>query len=434
MEDHRGESPDQKRKISPATVKMITIIVLIFLLMIPTSLISGLINERSGRRMEAVDEISSKWGNAQMLCGPFITLPYEVVQKDYVRTHSAHFLPHELNINGEAKPMNLSRGIYEAVVYNSTLEISGTFKKFDLEKLGIDPQNVDWDKAALELGITDMRGLTKRVSGKFNKADLKMGPGLSSQEVFESGISSPIAVDAIQEEYTFSIQICLNGSYSLQFIPLGETTSVHMKSDWSSPSFFGAYLPGERNVGEGFEAKWNILDLNREYPQYWVDEGYGVQRSGFGVKFINTADAYQQSERTLKYAILFILVAFVGFFLVEVITKVRIHPIQYALVGMAIVIFYLLLISVSEHIAFGGAYLASCIAVMILVTGYSSSVLKSKKFALIVGGVYAALYGYLFILLQLEDYSLVSGAAGLAVLLGLTMYLTRNIDWYAVEI
>ncbi|WP_028313307.1 cell envelope integrity protein CreD [Desulfatibacillum aliphaticivorans] len=443
MEDYRGELPDQNRKISPATVKMITIIVLIFLLMIPTGLISGLINERSGRRMEAVDEISSKWGNAQMLCGPFITLPYKVLHRDtnakgeprtYYTHHKAHFLPNELNISGEVKPMTLSRGIYEAVVYNSTLNLTGAFKKFDLEKLGVNPQTVEWDKASLEIGISEMRGVTRRVSGEFNKVALNMDPCLSSLDVFQTGISSPIEANASQDNYTFSFAIDINGSYALQFIPLGQTTSVHLKSDWSSPSFFGAFLPSKRKVDPGFTASWNILDLNRDYPQAWTDRSYTVNSSSFGVKFINTADAYQQSERALKYAILFILITFVGFFLVEVITKVRIHPIQYALVGMAIVIFYLLLVSVSEHIAFGGAYLASCIAVMILVTGYSSSVLKSRKFALIVGGVYAVLYGYLFILLQLEDYSLVSGVAGLAVLLGLTMYLTRNIDWYAVEL
>ncbi|MBI9074518.1 MAG: cell envelope integrity protein CreD [Desulfatibacillum sp.] len=443
MEGLYENSVNRKRRISPATVKMITIVILILLLLIPTGMISGLINERSDRRWEAVAEMSYKWGNEQVVCGPFITLPYSVVQKEltskgepkeYVTHHRAHYLPNELNFNGEAKPMNLSRGIYEAVVYNSTLEVTGTFKKFHLEKLGIDPQTVDWDKATLEIGISDMRGLTKRVSGKFNKADLQMEPCLSSGDVFQTGISSHIETNANQERYTFSFTININGSHSLQFIPLGKTTSVHMKSDWSSPSFFGAYLPGERTVTEGFTASWNILDLNREYPQFWIGKGYSVLSSCFGVKFLNTADAYLQSERALKYALLFIVITFVGFFLVEVISKVKIHPIQYTLVGMAIVIFYLLLVSVSEHVAFGWAYLVSSMAVLILVTGYSSSVLKSRRFALIVAAVYSTLYGYLYVLLQLEDYSLVSGVAGLAVLVGLTMYLTRNIDWYAVEL
>ena len=430
-----GNATGNRQRISPATVKMITMVVLILVLMIPTAMISGLIDERSCRRMEAVDEISSKWGGQQTVCGPFLSIPY-VWMKDGKTKHisRAHFLPGELEIIGEAKSKKLQRNIYEAVVFNSNLEIKGFFDKVDFAGLCLSPEDVLWSQATLNLGISDLRGITQRVTGKFNGADLELGPGLDSRNVAKFGLSSRVTVVKEGERYAFSIRLNCNGSHTLCFIPMGKTTLVKLKSDWSSPSFFGAYLPGQRTVDPGFNASWNILDLNRDYPQAWSGSAFSVDNSAFGVKFLNTADTYQQSERALKYALLFILVTFVGFFLVEVITRVKIHPIQYTLVGMAIVIFYLLLISVSEHIVFGWAYLVSCIVVLALVTGYSSNVLKSRKFALIVAGVYATLYGYLFILLQLEDYSLVSGVAGLAVILGLIMYLTRNIDWYVVEL
>ena len=233
---------------------------------------------------------------------------------------------------------------------------------------------------------------------------------------------------------TFSTQLNLKGSEQLQFIPVGETTSVHLKSKWPSPSFNGAFLPATREITEnGFTAAWSILHLNRNYPQFWVGKQYKVSDSSFGLKLVITADKYQKSIRISKYALVFIIFTFAAFFVSEIISKRRIHPIQYILVGLAVILFYVLLLAISEHLNFDVAYILSAVAITTIITGYSRGISKNNLFAVTVCGLLVFLYAYLYIVLQLEDYALIMGSIGLFVVLTTVMYITRKIDWYSLD-
>ena len=208
---------------------------------------------------------------------------------------------------------------------------------------------------------------------------------------------------------------------------------MNISSSWDTPSFIGSFLPADRNIeADGFQANWKIFHLNREYPQQWTDGEFNLGSSAFGTRLMFPVDHYQKSTRSVKYAIMFIALTFIIFFLCEILSKIRIHPIQYLLVGIGLVIFYTLLLSFSEHINFELAYGISTMAIVGLITFYSRSVLGSYKLALVVGGALTSLYVYLFFTLQMEDYSLLLGSLGLFVILALIMYLSRNINWYRV--
>jgi len=226
----------------------------------------------------------------------------------------------------------------------------------------------------------------------------------------------------------------LNGSGQISFVPLGKVTTVQLSSPWKNPSFTGLFLPDERIVNEqGFSAKWKILHLNRNYPQQWTGKSEKVMESAFGAKFFCPVDEYQKSMRSAKYAVLFIGLTLAAFFLTEVTNRTRIHPIQYLLIGFDICLFYLLLLSISEHTSFATAYAVSAVASVLLVASYSRGILKSGRMAATIGSLMTFLYGFLYVTLQLEDYALLIGSIGMFVVLGVVMYLTRKIDWYAIS-
>ena len=217
------------------------------------------------------------------------------------------------------------------------------------------------------------------------------------------------------------------------FLPVGETTNVIVKSNWSDPSFTGYYLPDNRKIqSDGFTAEWNINYLNRNYPQSWIGNKHKIDFSAFGLELLLPVDQYQKTMRTVKYAILFISMTFLSFFMIELLGKKNIHPVQYMLIGFALLIFYSLLLSLSEHIDFTFAYLISGIAIIFIITSYTKSVLADNKQTGIIAGILIILYTYLYVVLQLQDYALLIGTIGLFAALTIVMYLTRNIDWFSV--
>jgi inner membrane protein len=217
-------------------------------------------------------------------------------------------------------------------------------------------------------------------------------------------------------------------------MPVGRETTVQVGGSWGNPSFVGAYLPEERSVEPNkFLASWKVLHLNRNYPQQWTGASVNLKESAFGIKLLMGLDEYQKTMRSAKYAIMFIVLTFLSFFMAEVLNKRIIHPIQYVLIGLALTIFYTLLLSISEQTNFNRAYLLSSAATIALIGLYTRSVLNSILAAAIITGILAVLYGFLFIVLQLQDYALLLGSIGLFLILALVMYITRNINWFAVE-
>jgi inner membrane protein len=417
------------------TIKSIIIGILILVLLIPAGMIRSLIHERNSLRNNVVNEVSYKWGNPQTIAGPIITIPYKkFFKKDdkiVESVHYAHFLPEDLNINGDLNPEIRYRGIYKVVVYNSVLEFKGKFTKPDFSDWKIPESNIMWENATLSIRIPDMRGIKDVIKINWNKNTYDVNPGINNQNQNYTGVSTFVDFND-EQNYNFNFALNLNGSDALNFIPIGKETNISINSTWNTPSFEGSFLPYDRNITEeGFNAAWKILHLNRSFPQQWKGDDYSIDDSSFGIKLLLPVDHYQKSLRSVKYAIMFISLTFLIFFFTEILNKKRIHPIQYLLVGLGLSIFYTLLVSLSEQLSFNLAYLIASISIISLITVYAHSIFKSIKLTSIVAFVLIILYGFLFTILQLQDYSLLLGSIGLFITLAIVMFLSRKIDWYS---
>lgn len=433
-----------KRSIS---IRLITMAVLILLLLIPVSMVENLIREREGRQREAISEVSSKWGEEQTITGLVLTVPYKAnvrVYEEKTATYKlvesreyAHFLPEELTISGDISPEVRYRGIYEVIVYNSKINLSGQFNAPDFKEWKINAEDIVWEDAYISLGLSDLRSIQENISITWNEKHYSFNPGVESSDVIQNGISSRIPLtggDSAKTKTQFSLNLNFNGSSSLNFIPLGKLTKVSINSKWTNPSFTGAFLPDTREINsEGFSANWKVLHLNRPYPQSFRGSVEGVRESSFGVNLIVPVDEYQKSMRSAKYAVMFITLTFLVFFFVQILNGVRIHPIQYIIVGLALCVFYTLLIALSEHISFNFSYLISSISIISMITLYARSIFNHKKLVVLICLILTILYLFIYSIIQMEDYALLMGSIGLFIVLATIMYLSRKINWYAIK-
>jgi inner membrane protein len=421
--------------------------VLTLVLLIPSLMILNLVSERQGRYQEVVEEVSSKWGRAQTLTGPVLVLPFmkrvestpaapEEAAQTVPEAREAVFLPRELRIDGEVVSSSLSRGIFEVPVYTLGATLEGVFDPPDLEGLGVDPETVDWSRARLVLGISDVRAIGGPAQLAWDGAPREFLPGTGG---LRAGIQAPVTVGADGSGHDFSVSLSLNGSEALYMGPFGRETQVALSSDSPNPSFQGNWLPVERNVTDnGFDAVWDVSYLGRNYPQAWVslpgqaeDVADAIDEARFGVALDTPVDQYRMAERSVKYAALFILLTFAMVWLTEVLAGTRVHPIQYLMLGAALSVFYLLELSLAEHIGFHLAYGIASAAVIGMVASYGNVIFRSLRRGGLVAASVTALYGYLFVLLTNEDAALLVGSIGLFVVLAVIMFLTRRVDWYA---
>jgi inner membrane protein len=427
-----------ERTRSSAGIKIAVIGALVLILLIPAGMIRSLIRERENTRQEAIREVSSKWGYAQTITGPVLTLPYTKTHRNqdgttYKTTHHAYFLPDVLKAESVITPEIRYRGIYEVALYRSDIKLNGSFDLKTLEEYGIQESAILWDCVSLAVGISDLRGVRDSIELLWDDTPLTVEPGTDNCGVIERGISARPPLKAEASVHTFSVTMNLNGSETIKFVPVGKETTVQMVSTWDAPSFIGEFLPNEREVtAEGFTSMWKVQYLNREFPQHWKDGTVDFASSAFGVELLFPADGYQKTMRTAKYAVLFIGLAFLAFFLIEVLNGLSIHPVQYLLVGVALVVFYTLLLSISEHLGFGIAYAIASASLVVVVSGYSASILRSLRLGSLMALVTGILYGYMFVVLQLQDYALLFGSIGLFAVVALTMFMTRKVDWYAL--
>jgi len=423
------------------TFKIISIAILALLMLIPSSMVDGLIRERKYRHQDATREIMDKWSNDQFIIGPVLSIPYKRYSFDkegkkttYIQ--QAVFLPEKLNMESKVDPKSRKRGIYEAILYQSTIQMRGYFDRPDFSQWKILDEDILWDDAKINLGITDLRGVEEEISFKMNDVTYRMQPGVAENVSFQSGVSTVVQVkdSSLSDQFSFELALNLKGSQKLMFYPIGATTELTMESNWPDPSFTGKFIPDSHNITkDGFEANWKILQLNRNYPQQWLNKAYTFSDSEFGLVFDEGVDQYQKNERSSKYAFMLIALSFLIFFFSEVMNRKRIHPIQYLLVGFALVIFYVLLLSLSEHMLFGTAYSIAAVAVIGLVTIYVKAFVGSNKFTLLLSSTLSMIYLFVFIILQLESYALLAGSIGLFLVLAMVMWFTRKIDWYAVS-
>ena len=452
------------------TIKVVIIGGLILLLMIPMFMIENLISERGRTQEEAINEVSEKWSLAQTVTGPYLNIQYPVVTENNgekkVSIKDLILFPDELLINGQLKTEILKRSLYEVNVYQSELTLKGSFSseeliksridmgqlQFDraaiclnllffsseeLIKSRIDMGQLQFDRAAICLNLTDMRGISEQISITFGDSVYVFEPGMDNRGIDNTGVHAIADLSELKnnKKLPYEVKIKLKGSQSINFIPLGKTTRVDLKANWNTPSFTGSYLPNNRDITEKeFSAQWQVLNLNRNYSQVMIDYTNfnikNIDNSSFGVNFKIPVEQYQQSMRSAKYAILIILLTFGVIFFTEIMNKTRIHALQYLLVGLALCLFYSLLLSFSEHIGFNPAYLLSATLTIILVGGYMFGITKRKKPSLIMSGLLGVLYLYIFVLIQLETFALLTGSLGLFIILAMVMYFSKKIDWF----
>lgn len=431
-------------------LRLLGIAILALLLQIPVLMISGLVSEREERRASAVTEVSSKWGNAQAITGPALVLPYtyrwsEVSNRGTTvarsETRYAFFLPETLHVRGDMKAETRHRGIFSVPVYKLALTVDGDFARPKLAELGVKPEDVDWRRAHVAVGISDVRAIQEGTSVTWNGQPAGFLPGTGGFTEGGTGIHAPVTMADTTQRMRFAFPLSLNGSESVRVAPFGQTTVVELHGNSGDPSFQGNWLPTTRNITDNsFDATWNISFLGRSFPQSWTsdtkvdkDEGSRFESSRFGVALVDPVGHYAMAHRSVKYAGLFIMLTFATVWLIEILAGVRVHAIQYLMIGGALCLFYLLELSLSEHLGFPAAYVIASAAVVAMLGAYGIVALRRASRAGVVAAGVALLYAYLYLLLMNEDYALLIGSIGLFAILGAIMYVTRRIDWYAAS-
>ena len=434
------------------TLKIITIGVLAILMLIPLTMIESKINERDHYRLEATNSVAQSWTGAQTLMTPFLVIPYVYVEKESSSNNSGFITPErtstrykflkpdQISISGNIVTNTLMRGIYKVPVYESTLGLQGKFHlstlKKTLEEIKSNEKTRKVLKPFLALNISDPRGINNSPVLEWNNKTISFEPGIDLSMLPE-GIQANIETLDLQSDAKFKLSLNLRGMESLSFIPIGDLANIKLNSVWPHPEFIGAFLPQKREVTvDGFKATWQVTqfanNITGKLARCEKGDCLSLSDNSLGVKMIEPVDVYLQSERSVKYGILFIGLSFISFFIFENLKKMRIHPIQYGLVGLSIATFYLLLISLSEHFNFGLSYLIATIACASLIFSYLKFVLAGTKNSLRYCGGLLVLYAVLYIIIQAEDFALLMGAILVFSMLAVVMIVTRHIDWYQI--
>ena len=421
---------------NPLLLKSLAVGALALVLLVPVTMIRDLVSERQRRAAEAVEGIAEGWGKRQVLAGPYLALPYErhwtEVKRETVdgKQRETRIERKEFQVlrvpaatlewTIDAGIAEKARGLYKARLYGAKLQARGTLR------VPVPAANEDgtsrykWGSPRLVLGISDPHGIRAAGAATIGGRPHPFAPGAGDPSR-SSGLHV-LLPDAKGGTTDFSLSLELAGSESLALMPLGADTTARMRADWPHPSFFGRFLPESHEIGPaGFSATWRVSRFAAQASEQ------------LAVSFLEPAGLYQQLERAAKYGFLFIGLTFAAFFLFELVRGLAIHPVQYGLVGLALAMFFLLLVSLSEHIAFPHAYAAAALACIALITTYLFWVLKEARTTLAFGAALSGVYGILYLLLKSEDYSLLGGSAFLFALLAAVMLATRRVDWYALR-
>ena len=424
-------------------IKLGIIAFLILLLLIPSSWIQSLITEREGYQQTERGSVIKNWADTQLIQGPVLMLPYkkQITETDAqkkVTTHEAIFmlylLPQNLHIKAAVKTEPFQKGVYDATGYNAQVAVTGDFTQPNLAEAGIDSSEVLYNKARLVFSISDIKGLKNNpvisIKGQNYNADVAADDMIP----FEKGlqINFPLQKD---QGFNSSYLLNLKGSNELNFLHTGKTTDVELSSDWRSPGF-GRFMPDTKNITErGFTASWHMIYYNRPFPQQWLNSNQvlngqkDVKAATIGVKLQLPIDQYRKILRTTKYSTLIILLTFISLFLAEMIKNQRVHVFNYVLIGAAMVVYYTLLLSFSEQVGYNWAYLISSVSTIALIAVFTASLLKNNIVAITFSLILSIFYGFIYIIIQLEELSLLFGSIGLFVIVATLMYFSRKINW-----
>lgn len=420
-------------------IKVISILIMIILLLIPNSLVQELINERSARKVSVEEGVAASYGQEQIIYPAFVKIPYVRTQlnsdnKTYTDEGYIGVSANNSIFDATVTTGTRNRSIFEVVIYETKLTNNSTFSWQNFKPNNWKEYKFDFEKAYLVYGIKDANGITDSVKVTANGKPLTIEGNTNinvggfywlKTENFEIDVNEPLAVKSNWQ---------IKGTKGLHFEPMGDLVEVKMQSLWPDPSFTGKNLPANHDVtSKGFTANWKVNKFSHKHPQIWhSDQSAIAPNSNFGVSLIQPVNEYGKNFRTSKYALLIIALTFGIFFFFEILLKKSIHPIQYTLVGFALTVFYLLLLSISEHLGFNLAYLVSSIATILLIVVYTHFILKHVGASALLLGLLTALFSYVFIILQMQDFALLAGAIALFVVLATVMLLSRNVDWYNV--
>lgn len=442
-----------KRRLS-LFLKIAGMCLLIALLHIPLNLTRGVLEERQGYQLKAVEEISSVWGRAQLLRGPVLAVPYsysmmkakkQIVNAQMVQTieeeplrATAFFFPETLGITGKLQTEKRARGIYDVMVYTADLHLNGHFNPKPAE-ITSERATFEWEKARLIISLADLRALQSPPMLESGGQTLTFEA--CEDEAFGPAVSVRWPGVKADQKIEFNLSLLARGTGRIDFAPVARQTSVKLEGNWGDPSFSGSYLPSNRNVApEGFSAAWDVAHFGRDYPLLWSTQNatsgiiwQKAQASAFGVQLMQPVNGYSMAERAQKYGILFFVLIFAVFFLFEITSELRIHPLQYAMVGAALSLFFLGFLALTEFWTTAMAYGAAAASCTLLVSLYAWSFLGTRRRTLVIGGGLSATYGYLYFVLKSQDYALVAGTVALFAALALVMFCTRRLNWYAID-
>lgn len=462
MRNQNKETSTKKNWVrNSITFKMGIIGALILILLIPLNYVKNIIKERKDLQNEVISKINKAWGEESQIYGPILKIPY----KEYTKTSLtdektgktkiiknevikyAYFFPENLNIEGNINTEPRHKGIYTTSVFTATNKISGNFVTPDFKSLEIAEKNIIWNKAQMMIQTSNLKGIKNALQINLNGKIYHFESQFSTNNKrpsysYNGNTTKPIILQTIitkrfdsksifkENVLNFSLEYKVSGSKKFEIIPIGKETKMHLTSNWKNSGFEGEYLPynPDKITPDGFNAYWKVLQMNRPFAQHF---NYlpDLQDYAFGVNFIIPMDNYKQNERSSKYGYLMISLTFLLFFLIQTMSKINIHSFQYLMIGLALIIFYTLLISITEHSSFSKAYLIAGTAVILLITLYSKSILKNWKFPVFIGTALTALYGFIFVIIQLENYALLVGSIGLFSILAAVMYSSRKIEW-----
>lgn len=433
-----------KSFLETSTVKFIVVGLLTLLMLIPLQFVKQLIEERKDRQHEVIKEIGEKWGESIEVTGPILKVPYRSltetvettsdnrqVRKQQWVIKNAYFLPEELDIAAKVDCKSLNRNNYEASVFKSDMLFKGHFTKPQF--IDVAPENIYWEKARFILQTSNLKTMIGGANLTVNKQSMPLETSYDSENNSSGQMLQTAAFNLsdFNGQISFNYPVIYNGSQSISLIPIGKKSTFNMSSNWKDPSFKGYFLPKDdrKITANGFSSQWEINQLNRPFPQAFYGSAPDLSRFNCETQFMIQVDEYQQNERASKYGFLVIGLTFLVFFLIQMMSKINIHFFQYTMIGIALVLFYTLLISITEHSSFSFAYIIAAIAVIVMISLYSVAILKSKLFPVFIGISLSALYGFIFVIIQLENYALLVGSIGLFLILGAVMYFSRKIEW-----
>jgi inner membrane protein len=448
------------------TLKFFILFFLVLGLLVPLTMVGSVNSERSSRREEAKTEINRSWGQPQNLAGPVLSIPIQRQERPNGKalttvSDTLNVLPKVFSASISMVPELRHRGIYQVVVYTAKLTLQGYYLLDEPVMQAMQGWTPRWQEAVLSLGLSDVKGIQPSPSLLWQGKEQVLRPGTLDKNLLAGGFHSrlPLATPSPTQQLPFKLTLSLRGSDTLSILPSGEQATIDMQAPWGNPSFTGAFLPSNRTVtSKSFKADWQISHFSRPLPQVWkgseknnlaspeqitwnpsaqnTNPSTSFGQSLFGVSLMQPVDIYRQTERSTKYGALFVVLTLASLFILELSLKVRFHPIQYGLAGLAMCLFYLLLLALSEHVGFAWAYIASSLVVIAMNTTYVASIVpKAKQLmaASTMGLVLLSLYSYLYTVLSLEDYSLLIGTLGLFVALALVMWVSRQVNWYKSE-